>query len=158
MVRGKKTPLLWHLIGSFIVVSLGMIAAQENVYTKLPIAADSPFRSAWYKRALDTGMLIWSDMDALSRMETDDMLPDHRLLVLDASLGRLIYLEHCLQKLFTENQLEKDHADFGYLARIIVGLHYACQELDQAGSCDRLACFKRILEQVDQQIALSDGQ
>lgn len=156
MTDKKKSLLFRYRVGLNVFLSLGVtLYAQENSYTKMPIAADSPFQSRWYKRALDTGMLIWSDMDALSRTAADDMMPDHRLLVLDASMGRLMYLEHCLKNLFNE-VLEKEHADFGYLIRIIAGIEYACQELHKAGSCDRIACFRNILQRVDERLSWSD--
>lgn len=90
---------------------------------------DNPFLTSWYKRSLDTSMQIWSDAQWLLQASQQSVAPQERQLILDAIMGRLAYLNVCIQKMMQHEQQRIKAHDINYLARIIGTLNELCEQL-----------------------------
>lgn len=81
----------------------------------------------WYQKSLEASLQIWGDLDMLCKGQ-DDMLPDHSQLVIDSAVGRLVYLDWCLQRFGAALSGHVDSDEITYLVRLVYALDevYRC--------------------------------
>ena len=137
---------------SVIILSVGMLFGLvcAQAAEKTSVSFEDPFPATWYKKALDTCMQVWADLDALIESKETMELED-RLLVLDASTGRLVYVATCFEQMIRTNQ-SVANSDVMYLTKILALLESHSKKLQQASADERIACFQRVLSAVQQKL------
>ncbi len=125
----------------FIIVSV------IPLYTKqVPLSFDSLFPSTWFKKALDSCMQAWDDMQLFQERGQHINQDDHQLL-LDATVGRLVYAHFCLEHMVKiKHKVIAD--DIAYLIQVVEHIQ---QVSDQEKKCDndeRLLCIQKISNQL----------
>jgi len=111
-----------------------------------PISFDAPFPASKYKTALDTCMQVWGDVCVLRDSQE---INAERSLLIDAALGRLVYLESAIGEIFAAEQLAKPKdADVAYLTNLVTRLESCCDQLAERDQNERIKCFKPLMQNI----------
>lgn len=146
----------WLPLCSVLMVSFFPVSALHRQGDQ-HVEFDSPFRSVWYKKALDIGTIVWNELDMLAQTDKGTFMPDYTILILDASVGRISYLEYCIQMVFQElPHVDKRSPDFAYLAQIMGEIVNLMEPLSRIIVHDRFTCFQSILDRINRLIVLEE--
>ncbi len=144
----KKVSLL--LLGRCLFIMSFFLASDDEAF--LSFENEKPYPVSWYQKSLETSMQIWGDLDMLCRGQ-DDMLPDHSQLVIDTTVGRLVYLDWCLKRMAEESRgpIEAEH--ISYLVRIVFALDDVYQEALEKDGTGRIESARPVLNSVRQRMS-----
>lgn len=110
------------------------------------ISFDAPYPASSYKKALDTCMQVWGDICVL---RDNQEINAERSLLIDAALGRLVYLESAIGEIYAAEQTMKPKdADMAYLGNLVTRLENCCNQLAERDANERVKCFKPLVENV----------
>lgn len=111
-----------------------------------PLAFEAPFTPSKYKKALDACMQVWGDVCVL---RDNEEINAERALLIDAALGRMVYLESAIGDIFVSEQVAKPKdADLAYLGTLIAKLETSCQQLSQKDANERVQCMKTLVQNI----------
>lgn len=116
------------------------------------LATDRAFPEHWYSRLLELSMHVWADFDMLQR-GSGILLPDHLELVFDASIGKLVYLNWCLDQMIHHKKGSISYNDVSYFVQIMQSVYKNCIEIAQQSSLkSRIESTQEILSGIMQKI------
>jgi hypothetical protein len=95
---------------------------------ELFLATERSIPESWYSRLLDLSMHIWADFDMLQR-GGNTLLPDHMELVFDASIGKLVHLNWCLDQMIRHKKGEIAYDDVRYFVQIMEAVSKYCNTI-----------------------------
>ena len=116
-------------------------------YTKqVPLSFESPFPSTWFKKALDSCMQVWDDMQLFQERGQHINQDDHQLL-LDSTVGRLVYAHFCLEHMLkTKHKVIAD--DIAYLIQVVEHIQRISDQGKKRDNNERLLCIQKISNQL----------
>jgi hypothetical protein len=110
------------------------------------ISFDVHFPASKYKNVLDTCMQVWGDVCVLRDSQE---INAERSLLIDAALGRLVYLESAIGEIFVAEQVAKPKdADVVYLSNLVTRLETCCDQLAERDQNERIKCFKPLVQNI----------
>jgi hypothetical protein len=110
------------------------------------ISFDAPSSASRYKNALDACMQVWGDVCVLRDSQE---INAERSLLIDAALGRLVYLESAIGEIFAAEQILKPKdADVTYLSNLVTRLEACCDQLASRDQNERVKCFKPLVQNI----------
>lgn len=116
------------------------------------ISFDAPFPSTGYKKALDACMQVWGDVCVL---RDNQEINAERTLLIDAVLGRLVYLDAAINEIVSAPglSLSKDvpkilEGDRAYLKKLVLRLEACCDQLAERDPSERIKCLKPLVQNI----------
>lgn len=110
------------------------------------ISFEAPFTSSKYKKALDACMQVWGDVCVL---RDNEEINAERSLLIDAVLGRMVYLESAVGDILSQEPIVKPKdADLAYLGTLITKLETSCLQLSQKDANERIQCMKTLVQNI----------
>lgn len=97
------------------------------------LATERAVPELWYSRLLELSMHVWADFDMLQRGRAT-LLPDHLELVFDASIGKLVHLNWCLDQMIHYKKGSISYNDVSYFVQIMQAVHKNCIEIVEQSS------------------------
>ena len=126
-----------------LVMVLVLMFTWSFLYAEhIQLSFDDPFPMSWYKKAFNTGMQVWGDLEMLQ--ENVYIGKEECELLLDTTTGRLVYLHICL-----ENMIDSDRVvladDVTYVVNIINKIELVC--IDSIRH-ERMLSVHRVVKQI----------
>ncbi len=117
------------------------------LYTKqVSLSFESLFPSTWFKKALDSCMQVWDDMQLLQERGQHINQDDHQLLF-DSMVGRLVYAQFCLEHMVkTKHKVIAD--DIVYLIQVVEHIQRVSDQGKKHDDNERLLCVQKISNQL----------
>jgi hypothetical protein len=95
---------------------------------ELFLATDRSIPESWYSRLLEVSMHIWADFDMLQR-GGNTFLPDHLELLFDASIGKLVHLNWCLEQMIQHKKGAIHYDEVHYFVQIMQSVSKHCLDI-----------------------------
>lgn len=112
------------LIHSFSGNDMALDESDNNFF----LTTDRAVPELWYSRLLELSMHVWADFDMLQKGSTT-LLPDHLELIFDASIGKLVHLNWCLDQMLQHKKGPISSNDVIYFVKIMQAIHKNCIEI-----------------------------
>ncbi len=110
------------------------------------LSFDSLFPSSWFKKALDSCMQVWDDMQLFQERGQHINQDDHQLL-LDTTVGRLVYAHFCLEHMVKiKNKVIAD--DIDYLIQVVEHIQRISDQGKKRDNNEWLLCIQKISNQL----------
>lgn len=112
---------------------------------------DNLFPQTWYGKALRACTQVWADLDALSAVSGTQ---GDSNVMLDVSIGRLVFSSYCLIQLY-DNERDKHPVsddDLAYLNQVVRTLEACGVKLQDLPDQDRVRCMQTIIAGVKKRI------
>jgi len=124
--------------GIFFFAVLGATLSHTE---QVVLSFDSLFPSSWFKKALDSCMKVWNDMQVFQG-QGQNIIQDH-ILFFDAIVGRLVYAHFCLERMVKDkNNVATD--DILYLIELVERI----QGMNEPGKAsdinERMQCIQKV--------------
>lgn len=121
--------IILFLLQSAQGVAVSMVSEPLNESdNELFLATDRSIPESWYSRLLDISMHIWADFDMLQR-GGNTFLPDHLELLFDASIGKLVHLNWCLEQMIQHKKGVIHYDDVHYFVQIMQSVNKHCLDI-----------------------------
>jgi len=128
--------------GIFFFVVLGAIPSYTE---QVSLSFDSLFSSSWFKKALDSCMQVWNDMQKFQE-DNQNIIQDH-ILFFDAIVGRLVYVHFCLERMVKDkNNVATD--DILYLIEVIERIQRISKKGETSDINERVSCAQKVSNQI----------
>lgn len=108
-----------------LTIDSGPLNESDN---ELFLATERSIPESWYSRLLDVSMHIWADFDMLQR-GGNTFLPDHLELLFDASIGKLVHLNWCLEQMIHHKKGIIHYDDVHYFVQIMQSVNKHCLDI-----------------------------
>ncbi len=112
---------------------------------QIPFSFDSLFPSSWYEKAYNSSMSAWSNLDSLYKTDLHNTHPEHHAMVFDATLGRLVYAQYCLEQMRQDLSPRAVVDDIMYLSNVMDKIEQTAQEKNPD---ERMACLHYVIQNI----------
>ena len=125
----------------FFVVSSATLSYTKQVL----LSFDTLFPSSWFKKALDSCVQVWNDMQVFQE-HNDNMIQDHTLLF-DAIVGRLVYAHFCLERMVKEkHKIVTD--DIVYFVEVVERIQRMNDPGESSDINERMPCIQKVSNKI----------
>ena len=129
-------------------MSIALASLHGENTQMIPVSFDTLFPASSFQRVLDICMHVWGEIEQLAVSESG-LLSDASLLSIDAAVGKLVYVQLCLDHMIADQTYPTDVQDLEYLERVIAALEDTYDELfNRFGEPERMICTKHVLHKV----------
>lgn len=135
------------VLGTFLVTQAPAVTGKNLEDHTMVLSWESPFPASWYKKSIDSSMRLWGDLEALLKIK-ETMNPEESLLLLNAALGQLVYVHHCIEQLNIDKKMALYADDGAYLGTIIHRLSNAADQISQKFSYECTKCFSPLIDKI----------
>ena len=128
--------------GIFFFVVLGVIPSYTE---QVSLSFDSLFPSSWFKKALDSCIQVWNDMQVCQE-QNQNIIQDH-ILLFDTIVGRLVYAHFCLERMVkAKHKVVTD--DITYLIEVIERIQRTSELGELSDINERMLCIQKTSNQI----------
>jgi len=125
-----------------VIFFFAALGATLSYTEQVSLSFDSLFPSSWFKKALDSCMQVWNDMQVFQE-QGQNITQGH----IDTTVGRLVYAHLCLERMVKEKyKIVTD--DIAYLIEVVERIQ-RMSELDELTDVDEhMPCIQKISNQI----------
>jgi hypothetical protein len=124
----------------FVVISILPLHAQQ-----IRLSFDSLFPASLFKKALDSCMQSWNDMQLYQEF-VEQIESDNYQLLLETTIGRLVYAQFCLEHMVkTKYRIIPD--DVVYLMQVVKHIQQLSEQ-EKKSTDERLLCIQKTSKQL----------
>lgn len=135
-------------VNGMLIVALLSLSLSTKAF-----CPEKPFAQTKFKIALDMSRQVWGDIQALCVCK--NACKQERALLVDAVLGRLIFLDQTVEEVLFDSTKSNHRNDVAYLKELVRQIESSCSQLHKQYATDRVACMRRIISGIQTKFSIT---